>query len=40
MKDRLGLLALGAVLLATLAYAQDTDTSVLKLPQVLSSKGL
>ena len=39
MRVRSGLLVLWAALVATLAYAQGTDTSVLKLPQDIEFKG-
>ena len=39
MRVRSGLLVLWATLVATVAYAQGTDTSVLKLPQDIEFKG-
>ena len=39
MRVRSGLLVLYVALVATLTYAQDTDTSVLKLPQDIEFKG-
>jgi hypothetical protein len=39
MRVRSGLLVLCVALVATLAYAQGTDTSVLKLPQDIEFKG-
>jgi hypothetical protein len=39
MRARSGLLALGAALVATVAYAEGTDTSVLKLPHDVEFKG-
>ena len=39
MRVRSGLLVLCVALVATLTYAQDTDTSVLKLPQDIEFKG-
>ena len=39
MRVRSGLLVLWAALVATLAYAQGPDTSVLKLPQDIEFKG-
>ncbi len=39
MRVRSGLLVLCAALVATLAYAQGTDTNVLKLPQDIEFKG-
>jgi len=39
MRVRSGLLVLCIALVATLTYAQDTDTSVLNLPQDIEFKG-
>src|SRR5437667_10998930 len=39
MRVRSGLLVLYVALVATLTYAQDTDTGVLKLPQDIEFKG-
>jgi quercetin dioxygenase-like cupin family protein len=39
MRVRSGLLVLCVALVATLTYAQNTDTSVLKLPQDIEFKG-